>query len=154
MIRFVDLVIVTLIAGCAPAPLASHPASPAERQAITDANARIVAAIRKGDAAAIANEFAPDATLLPAGMPAVPGRDSIQKLFGALLSAAGITDASITTQDVVVSGDVAIEVGANSITITKAGAAQITAAGKYVVVWKRQADGTWKIQRDISNADQ
>ncbi|HTR51267.1 MAG TPA: SgcJ/EcaC family oxidoreductase [Kofleriaceae bacterium] len=153
MTRFIRWSILTLFAGCAPAPLASHPASPSDRQAIVDANARIVAAVKKGDAAAIAAEFAPDATMLPAGMPAVSGHDAIQKVFAAL-STMGITDATITTQEVVVSGDLAVEVGVNSITITKDGAAPITAPGKYLVVWKRQSDGGWKIQRDMTNQSQ
>lgn len=140
-------IIVTAIAGCAPAAVGSRPASPAERQAISDANARIVAAVRAGNGAAIAAELAPDATMLPAGMPALAGRDAIAKLFGALASM-GVTDAAITTQDLTVSGDLAVEVGTNSLTI-----GGTASAGKYLVVWKRQVDGSWKIRYDMTNAD-
>ncbi len=142
------LTIVAVIAGCAPAAVGSRPATPAERQAISDANARIVAAIKQGTASAIASELAPDATMLPAGMPALSGRDAIAKLFGALASM-GVTDAAITTQEVTVSGDLAVETGTNSLTIKG-----VASAGKYLVVWKRQSDGSWKIRYDMTNASQ
>jgi ketosteroid isomerase-like protein len=32
-------------------------------------------------------------------------------------------------------------------------AAETTAKGKYITVWQQQADGSWKIVRDISNSD-
>jgi ketosteroid isomerase-like protein len=49
------------------------------------------------------------------------------------------------------SGVVADEVGTVSLTIQSAGQESSTAVAKYVVVWKRQADGYWKLHRDIRN---
>jgi len=34
------------------------------------------------------------------------------------------------------------------------GAKAMHGVGKYIVVWKKQADGSYKILRDIANSDQ
>jgi hypothetical protein len=31
---------------------------------------------------------------------------------------------------------------------------EMTTKGKYLTVWKQQADGSWKIVRDINNSDE
>ncbi len=54
--------------------------------------------------------------------------------------------------DVGGSGDTAYEIGKYSLTIQAEGQAAMADSGKYVVVWKRQADGTWKLHVDIWNS--
>ena len=59
---------------------------------------------------------------------------------------------ALTTDDVGRSGDIAYEVGKVSLTIQPVGKEPTTSAAKYVVVWKRQPDGSWKLHRDIWNS--
>ena len=63
----------------------------------------------------------------------------------------GVQSAVLTTDDVGRSGDVAYEAGKVSLTIQPVGKASTTAAAKYLVVWKRQPDGSCKLHRDIWN---
>ena len=50
-------------------------------------------------------------------------------------------------------GKSAIETGTFEWTLTPKSGAAMTDKGKYLTVWKKQADGTWKIIRDINNSD-
>jgi ketosteroid isomerase-like protein len=50
-------------------------------------------------------------------------------------------------------GDLAIETGTFTFTQKPKGSAAITDKGKYMTVWKKQADGSWKLLRDIANSD-
>ncbi|HTA95878.1 MAG TPA: DUF4440 domain-containing protein, partial [Verrucomicrobiae bacterium] len=52
------------------------------------------------------------------------------------------------------SGDLAYDTGAYSFTRNDASGKPVTATGKYLVVWKKQADGKWKVIQDIDNRDQ
>jgi ketosteroid isomerase-like protein len=51
-------------------------------------------------------------------------------------------------------GDVAYARGSYSMKIAVPGApAPVDEKGKYVEIWRRQADGSWKLARDIFNSD-
>jgi ketosteroid isomerase-like protein len=50
------------------------------------------------------------------------------------------------------SGDTAYEIGKYTLKIQPAGQEAMTDSGKYLVVWKRQAEGTWKLHVDIWNS--
>ena len=52
------------------------------------------------------------------------------------------------------SGDIAYERGTFELTAKDKRGKPTTSKGKYVVVWKKQADGFWKAVADIWNADQ
>ncbi|MFQ5962049.1 MAG: YybH family protein, partial [Candidatus Methylomirabilales bacterium] len=49
--------------------------------------------------------------------------------------------------------DLAYEMGAYTLTIQPEGGQAQTDTGKYVVVWTRQADGSWKLAVDIWNSN-
>jgi ketosteroid isomerase-like protein len=38
-------------------------------------------------------------------------------------------------------------------TLTPVGAAPIENRGKYIEIWRKQADGSWKILRDVYSSD-
>jgi ketosteroid isomerase-like protein len=52
------------------------------------------------------------------------------------------------------SGDIAYETGAYDFVITDKNGKSSDAKGKYVVVWKKQTDGSWKVVVDTDNPDQ
>ena len=75
------------------------------------------------------------------------------ELFTGMLQQMSISDITMRTDDVVVSGDLAVENGSYKWTITPKGAKPMPDSGKYVTVWQKQGDGSWKIIRDINNSD-
>jgi ketosteroid isomerase-like protein len=52
-----------------------------------------------------------------------------------------------------VSGDLAYTQGTYSMTMTDPEGIPATDKGKYLAVWKKQADGGWKVIEDIFNSD-
>ncbi len=142
-VSFVLASVAVVVTACSRAPQKDPPEV---RRAIAEANARIVSAVHRGDADAVANEFTTDAVMFPAGAEPVRGREAIGRVFHSLIESARVTDLSITSVEVESSGDLAFETGMNSIT-----AGGKTVPGKYVVVWKRDPGGAWKIYRDIGN---
>lgn len=55
--------------------------------------------------------------------------------------------------DVADSGDLAYTIGTWQLTGKNRKGEPISMTGKYVTVWKKQADGTWKVAADIGNED-
>jgi len=131
------------------------PDSAAVRQAITTAYAGFADAMKRGDAAALAGNYTSDAVLMVPNTTAWEGRAGITQGFTSFLSQFNVVDPRITTKDVVLAGDYAIERGTYAWTLhPKTGTGpDIVDNGKYLTVWERQADGSWKILRDISNTD-
>ena len=120
------------------------------RAAIDAANAKFSEAFARGDAKALAAMYTPDAIAFPPDSEMIRGNEAIGN-FWKTTRDTGVQSATLTTVDVGRSGDVAYEVGKVSLTIQPVGKEATTAADKYVVVWKRQSDGSWKLHRDIWN---
>jgi uncharacterized protein (TIGR02246 family) len=125
----------------------------AVRQAIDASVARSTAAIKAGDAAVVAQEYAPDAHLLTANAPAMVGHAAVSEGLKGWLSSMKVTDMNTTTTDVIVSGDLAVSTGTYTMSMQIPNGPKIDDKGKFVTVWRRQADGSWKIVRDIMNTD-
>ena len=121
------------------------------RAAIEAANAKFSEAFARGDAKTLAAMYTPDAIAFPPDSDMVHGSEAIGECWKATRDS-GVQTAALTTIDVGRSGDVAYEVGKVSLTIQSAGKEPTTAMAKYVVVWKRQVDGSWKLHRDIWNS--
>lgn len=126
----------------------------AVRLIIDSADARFDAAALKGDTAVLAGFYASDAVFMPDNMQAARGHGAIAKELAGILGAMKPTAFKLQPQDVIVTGDYAIETGAYDIASQMPKAAKpIDAIGKYLVVWKKQSDGSYKIIRDIFNSD-
>jgi uncharacterized protein (TIGR02246 family) len=121
------------------------------RAAIETANAKFSQVFARGDAGALAAMYTPDAIAFPPDSEMIRGNEAIGT-FWKTTRDGGVQSATLTTVDVERSGDVAYEVGQVSLTIQPVGKEQTTAAAKYVVVWKRQSDGSWRLHRDIWNS--
>lgn len=64
-----------------------------------------------------------------------------------------LTNVVFTDVEVEGAGDLAWTRGTYVLTINPPGAAPINDAGKYLNVWKKQADGSWRVYRDSYNSD-
>jgi uncharacterized protein (TIGR02246 family) len=125
------------------------------RNAIDSATARFSDAAEHGDAAGLMAMYAPDAVVMQPNTPAWHGHDEIQKGWAGFLSSITVKELDLPTDDVLTSGDLAVQTGSYTFTFQPrtAGAREMTDKGKYVVVWQKQADGSWKAVRDIFNSD-
>jgi uncharacterized protein (TIGR02246 family) len=125
----------------------------AVRQAIETTNARFADAAKRGDTAVVGAIYAEDVVVMMPNEPAHRGRDAALKSFASAFTRAQVKEFNIKTDDVQVGGDLAVETGNYEMTLQPAGGAEIKDKGKYITVWKRQADGSWRILRDIVNSD-
>ena len=153
-----------LVAACAPKAettvkdSASTAAPPvvdvaAVRQAIEQINTKFADALQRGDSAAIAAAYTDDAVLMAPGAPASRGRAEISGAAANLVQSMKFTDVKLTTTNVDVAGDYAVETGTYVMTVAPKAGKAVPDKGKYIVVWKKQADGSWKLYRDIWNTD-
>jgi uncharacterized protein (TIGR02246 family) len=153
------LVLLVLAAGCAPPPPPPPAPPPAPdpvevRRAIEDANSRASAALVKGDFAGVfAASYADDAVMLMANMPKAVGRDQIMAAWGSMASMMSVKSASFRTEDVLIEGDLAVETGSYEMTLVPKTGPEVKDTGKYLTVWRKQADGSWKVIRDAGNTN-
>jgi uncharacterized protein (TIGR02246 family) len=117
------------------------------RAAIEEGNKQWSAALSRGDSAAMAALYTPNAQLFPTHSDIVSGTEAIQKFWQGVITS-GIKGATLTTLEVDGPGDTAYEVG--KYTLTGEGG-KVLDSGKYVVVWKRE-QGKWRLHRDIWNS--
>ena len=122
------------------------------RKAIEEANLKFSEAITQGDAAAAAALYTEDTILLPPNSEMIQGRQETEAFWRALWAQLKVTDVNITIVDLYGNGDIVYEVGKYTLTIQPEGQEPIEDKGKYVVVWKLQADGSWKKHIDIWNS--
>jgi len=119
------------------------------------------AAIRKSDAAwlsaATARDlektlpfWADDATILQPGNPAITGKAAIRQYVAGAFATPGFSISWNTEKiEVSSSGDLAYSTGTNHITFSNPDGKTIVADNRAVVVWKKQADGSWKCAVDM-----
>ena len=118
--------------------------------AIHEAARQFSAAYVRGDAAAMMTHYTDDAVIFPQGRPAVSERAAIQR-YWTLPPNRRITLHRSTPTRIEVHGDVAHDHGRFEIAGETDGKAWGPDHGKYVIVWKRGADGRWRMQLDIWN---
>jgi uncharacterized protein (TIGR02246 family) len=120
------------------------------RKSIEAANARYSEAIRQGDVAGAVAAYTDDATMVPPDGELVKGRQAIGEFYTKLIQM-GMKDIVLTTIEVGGSGDIVYEIGKTRVRIQPEGQEAILDSTKYLVIWKRQTDGTLKVHVDIWN---
>lgn len=110
-----------------------------------------VKALLAGDWAAGAMMHTEDAVRMPPNMPAVRGRADIE---AGLAQVGTVTDFTISTVEVNGRDGFAWSWQTYSITIVPSDDSEpITRAGKAIVLWQKEPDGTWLAHRVIWNSD-
>jgi len=117
---------------------------------VVDDAAKIASAPKADYAAYVKLYYTEDATVLPANMPAVKGHAALQAMFETFPP---LSDFKPEIVDLDGRGDLAYVRGNYTMTTTPPGAPAVTDKGKYVEVWKKQADGTWKVNYDSWSSD-
>jgi uncharacterized protein (TIGR02246 family) len=119
------------------------------REAIAEGYKAFEQAYYRGDADAIGRMYTEDAELLVPEAPTISGREAIAQVWKMIVGSGGNT-VRVKIGEVQESGDGAYEVGTFT---ASARDDSVLNAGKYIVIWKRQASGEWCIHRDIFNWD-
>jgi uncharacterized protein (TIGR02246 family) len=146
------------LASCNSSPPASQLIAVVDTRAADEAAIRAtdvnwVKAVAAKDAPGAASFYADDATLMAAGAPVTTGKDAIQKAFAGMMGDPQFALTFSPTKVVVSkSGDLAYEIGDYQITFSgKKGKPNVVTKAMYVVVWGKQADGSWKALVDAPN---
>ncbi len=154
-ITFFLLVAILLSFGCAPPASESTAETPvidldSERDALIGVDKAWSESI--DDIDAFLSFFADGAHFMPFGAPLAQG-DAIRTTWEGLVSMPGFgVEWQATTAEVAASGDIGYTIGAFELTAEQDGTTMLT-VGKYLTIWHKQADGTWKVQADIFNTD-
>jgi len=124
-----------------------------ERAAIARATSALLTAVNTAHVDGVLAVWCDEGVLMPPGHPSVHGRDALERYFSRLFSEQRFTF-TFTSSHIVVGGDIAIErVEYTASAWPREGGPAVEDHGKGVHVFRRQADGTWKLLQDIWNSD-
>ena len=124
------------------------------RAAIAAIDKKFMEDVNRGNAAAGAAAYTDDAILMPPNNSPVRGKQAIEKYLAEIGSQLQASNFQLSILEVDVQGDTTIVRGTYSSSFTVPGTdAPMEDRGKTLNVWKRQADGSWKLHRDIWNSN-
>jgi uncharacterized protein (TIGR02246 family) len=133
----------------------ASPLSDADVAAIRNLGPQFSQAILAKDVDAVVAMYTDDAVLMPPGAPVVVGKDAIRDYFTAQFASDVVTTEQVFTSiQTEGEGNQAFDRGTFMWKGTRPGASDpITEVGKYVVIVRRTADGSWRVAVDIGNSD-
>lgn len=125
------------------------------RQTIEEMNNKLEKSIVEGDMSYQLSYYTEDAISMPDFEPALKGITEIKKsMENNMKSGMKVTSADFKTTDLIGSGDLAVELGEWNMTMAMPGnTSPMNQTGKYITVWQKQADNTWKVKADTWNTN-
>jgi len=134
-----------VVAGCR-----SSASTQSESQILIDTDAAFArAAVASGTARAFRKYAAPDAMALPQGANPVRGRDQI---FQSMLPDSGQLTWTPRGADLSKSGDLGYTWGEYQYRAFETNGIGAIRYGKYLTIWKKQPDHSWRFVTDIGNS--
>jgi ketosteroid isomerase-like protein len=123
-------------------------------QALRDLDAQWSAAAGAKDVDKTVSYYAESAVVMPPNASAATTGESIRNAWKEMLTTPGAAISwKATKVEVAKAGDLAYVSGTYDETMTDASGRSVKDHGKYVEIFKKQADGTWKVVADIWNSD-
>ncbi len=139
-----------LLVGCAAGP---GPITQADRDAIAALRTAYQQSILAGDAAAMLEVYADDVVEMPPNMPLRSGKAAAEAAASADTNPPP-SSFSLTSAETEGVGDLAYDRGSYSFTMSMEGMPEPMAdTGKYIVLLRKQADGSWLMTTTIWNSD-
>ena len=127
----------------------------ADEQTIRTAEVEAVDAWNAGDVEAYLVSYPEGSSWLPPNSPIVSGPEAIRELASQLAANPGFAlNVQPTDVEVARAGDLAYLVGTYELRLNDAEGNPVTERGKYVEVWRKHPDNTWKHVLAIWNTDQ
>ncbi|MBI1941234.1 MAG: SgcJ/EcaC family oxidoreductase [Acidobacteria bacterium] len=147
--------LLAFVLACTQAP---PPAPPDTRVAdaatLRDLDAQWSKATAAKDVEGFVGFFADDGMLFPPSTPKVTEKDGIRKWATEMITNPGFAVGwQVTKAEAARSSDLGYTMGTYELTVHDPKGKPVTDRGKYITVWKKQADGTWKVAADIFNSD-
>jgi ketosteroid isomerase-like protein len=155
---FTTLTVLFLLTGCADSPgqVGSYAGAPADAAApdptqLMQADRDFAAAVADGGSAAWASWFAEDGAMIQPGVGEITGRDAI------LARMAGLDDPEVHLRweplraDIADSGDLGWTTGTYVSESPGEDGEVVRGEGRYVTIWRRAEDGSWKVVMDLGN---
>ena len=142
--RFVKLPGILLVAGLSACTVVQSQRGPEtfDTDQITAAERRVTNALAAPDVTAWVSEYTDDAVILEPASPPVSGRAALLELARSMRP---IASATISSEHIEGSGDLAWSYGIATWTSGRPPAATSTTRVRQVLVWRREADGVWRI---------
>lgn len=152
------ITVATVLAGCG---MVQQPAAaPVDTRAQDEAAVRTTAqewgkVVTAKDLDGTLSYYTDDAWVHPEKAPIAKTAAERRSVWTTFFATPGLSDmeGATTRVEVARSGDLAVEFGTFSTTVKDKKGKPGTVSEKYVVTWKKQADGKWKAIGDIWNSD-
>jgi len=126
----------------------------AERAAIREADSGWSKTANAKDADGFVSFFADGASFFPPNTPAMTEKEAIREWISELMANPGFDiNWQPTKVEVSRSGELGYTLGTYELTMHDPEGKPVTDRGKYVTLWKKQPDDTWKVLADIFNSD-
>ncbi len=140
-----------LLVACAPAAPPVPAADPVgDETAVRSTYERFTAAWNVGDAAAIVAFYTPAAVRIPPDSAMVSGADALMSGLTTFFGANQYTLDEAPIDDIQMSGDLAVVRGSwRDTAVPRAGGEASQSQGRWLTVWRRQADGSWQITLEM-----
>ena len=119
--------------------------------AIQGQSRRLSDAYVRGDIADLVDIYTPDGIAAPGGSDFVRGHEAIHDLWE-LPEGRTILNHGSTPEEIIVNGDYAYDWGYYQGQAATNGEPGSVFKGKYVIIWKRGADGVWRMVMDMWNS--
>ena len=143
------------LAACTQAPSAPPDTRAADEKALRDQDAASLAAWNSKDPEKVAALYADDATMVIPNAPPIHGKEAMRSgLKEALADPNFKLDFSPTSAEASKSGDLGYVKGTYTVTASDPKIKKPTVEkGNYLIVYKKQADGYWKIINDFASPE-
>lgn len=115
-------------------------------------NRRFSEGIRNRDLETIEGLYAEDAVLMPPNNEMITGKKGSRDFWSAAIKM-GLREATLKTAEARLCGNEIHEVGSYKLKVEPEKQAAYEDIGKYMIIWRAEPDGTWKLGRDIWNSD-